>query len=83
LVQGLENEFEMKVTNEPRTYLGMEISQNDTSIFISQIKYAQQVLSRYNMSECKSVSIPIAENGEPEKVNPKNAEPKFPYRESS
>ena len=34
------------------------------------------------MSECKSVSIPIAEKGEPEKVNPKNAEPKFPYREA-
>jgi len=37
LVQGLENEFEMIVTNEPRTYLGMEISQNDTSILLARV----------------------------------------------
>ena len=39
--------------------LGIEIQQSESGIFISQSKYANIVLKRFNMSNCKSTPTPV------------------------
>ena len=41
-----------------RYFLGIEVEQNENGIFISQAKYVNQVLERFNMQECKATITP-------------------------
>ena len=43
-------------------FLGMQVRQSPGEIFISQEKYADDILKKFNMSNCKSLSTPMAVN---------------------
>ena len=57
-------------------FLGLEVKQTDDGIFVSQQKYANDILKRLNMESLKSIWTPIAEwlelkkEGTGELVNP-------------
>lgn len=55
--------FEMTDLGEMSYFLGMEITQSQQGIFISQHKYAKKVLKKFNMQSCKSIGTPLMENG--------------------
>jgi hypothetical protein len=42
-----------------RYFLGIEVNQNEKGIFISQSKYANEILKRFNIMNCKEAPTPI------------------------
>ena len=54
----MKDEFEMTDMGLLRYFLGIEVEQNEKGIFISQAKYVNQVLERFNMQECKGAITP-------------------------
>ncbi|KAB2636175.1 hypothetical protein D8674_026709 [Pyrus ussuriensis x Pyrus communis] len=52
-------EFDMTDLGKMRYFLGIEVIQGSGGIFISQRKYAQEILERFNMHQCNSVLNPI------------------------
>jgi hypothetical protein len=51
--------FVMTDLEKMRYFLGVEVTQNDKRIFISQQKYAREILSRFDMKQCNIVCNPI------------------------
>ena len=49
-------------------FLGLEVKQGETCIFISQEKYAKEILKKYKMKNCNPVSTPM----EPGAKDPRN-----------
>ena len=58
----LKQEFEMKDLGELRFFLGIEIIRTKTGIWLSQRKYALDMLAKYGMSNCKPISVPFNQN---------------------
>nr|KYP53356.1 Retrovirus-related Pol polyprotein from transposon TNT 1-94 [Cajanus cajan] len=58
----LNNEFEMKELGAAKKILGMEIHRDRQvgKLFLSQQKYIERLLDRFNMNNCKPVSTPLA-----------------------
>ena len=57
-IDALQDSF--KVTVQPlNRFLGIEMIRNENGIFIHQKKYIDDVLKRFNMSECKTLDIPM------------------------
>eukprot|EP00253_Pinus_taeda_P018932 PITA_18932 len=54
----MKEEFEMTDMGFLRYFLRIEVDQNEKGIFISQARYVNQVLSRFNMQECKATITP-------------------------
>eukprot|EP00253_Pinus_taeda_P008551 PITA_08551 len=54
----MKKEFEMTDMGLLRYFLGIEVEQNGNGIFISQEKYANEVLKRFNMQESKAAITP-------------------------
>eukprot|EP00253_Pinus_taeda_P019228 PITA_19228 len=54
----MKEEFEMTDMGFLRYFLGIEVDQNEKEIFISQERYVNQVLSRFNMQDCKAAITP-------------------------
>ena len=54
----MKEEFEMTDMGLLRYFLGIEVDQNKNGIFISQAKYVNEVLSRFNMQDSKAVITP-------------------------
>eukprot|EP00253_Pinus_taeda_P024667 PITA_24667 len=54
----MKEEFEMTDMGLLRYFLGIEVDQNENGIFISQAKYLNEVLGRFNMQECKAAITP-------------------------
>ena len=40
-------------------FLGLEVKQGETGIFISQETYAKEILKKYKMKNCNPISIPM------------------------
>ena len=40
-------------------FLGLHVSQLDDGIFICKAKYIKEMLKKFKMEECKSISIPL------------------------
>lgn len=55
----MKTEYDMSNLGEMRYFLGVEIVQDDTSIYMCQRKYAHEILQRFKMEECNSVRNPI------------------------
>lgn len=55
----MKKEFEMTDLGLMKYFLGIEVNQNENGIFISQTKYANDILKRFNMMNCKSAPTPI------------------------
>lgn len=51
--------FEMSDFGEISYFLGMEVEQKNGDIFICQRKYAKEMLKKFNMENCKSMSTPM------------------------
>ena len=63
LIQSFKNEmnkvFEMTDHGVMKYFLGMEVMQSYSGIFICQQKYAIDMLKKIKMQDCKPVSIPM------------------------
>ena len=62
-VQGLlKKKFEMKDLGELRYFLGLEVIRCDDGIWLSQRQYGLDMLSKYGMTACKPLSVPLEQN---------------------
>ena len=57
----LSSEFEMKDLGYLKYFLRIEVSRSDKGIFLSQRKYALDLLQETGMSACQPTDIPIEE----------------------
>lgn len=57
----LSREFEMKDLGLLKYFLGIEVSRNKTSIFLSQRKYTLDLLKETRMFACQPVKTPLKE----------------------
>ena len=55
----MHNEFEMSMLGELKFFLGLQISQSDKCILISQTKYINEMLKKFQMVYCKLVGTPM------------------------
>jgi hypothetical protein len=51
----MQSEFEMSLLGELSFFLGLQISQSNQGIFISQTKYIREMIKRFIMEDCKPV----------------------------
>jgi hypothetical protein len=58
----LTSEFEMKDLGLMHYFLGLEVWQTQGKIFLAQGKYTVDVLKRFGMMDCKSMSTPMVTN---------------------
>jgi len=85
IINKLEQVFEVTVTHNPKTYLGMEITQTNDGLILSQVTYARKVLEKYKMEDCRPMDTPIELNKNKKKQNYTEIgkkRTKFPYREA-
>eukprot|EP00253_Pinus_taeda_P002279 PITA_02279 len=54
----MKEEFEMTDMGLLRYFLAIEVDQNESGIFISQAKYVNEVLGRFNMQDSKAAVTP-------------------------
>ena len=55
----MQKEFEMSLLGDLTYFLGLQITQDDDDIFISQTKYIKEMLKKFDMEGCKAVSTPM------------------------
>eukprot|EP00253_Pinus_taeda_P003234 PITA_03234 len=60
--EDLAREFEMKDMGLMHYFLSMEVWQKDGELFVSQGKYANEILKRFHMEKCKPMQTPLASN---------------------
>ena len=60
--EDLARELKMKDLGLMHYLLGMEVWQGDEELFVSQGKYANEILKRFHMESSKSMETPIAGN---------------------
>ena len=60
--ENLAKEFEMKDMRLLHYFLGLEIWQRDGEIFVSQGKYAREILGKFHMESCKPMDTPLLGN---------------------
>ena len=58
----LTSEFEMKDLGLMHYSLGLEVWQKPGEIFLTQGKYAVDILQIFGMQDCKSMSVPMTTN---------------------
>ncbi|XP_071704142.1 uncharacterized protein [Rutidosis leptorrhynchoides] len=58
----MKSEFEMSDLGLMHYFLGMKINQQTSGVYISQKKYASDMLKRFNMFSCKPVTSPLVLN---------------------
>jgi hypothetical protein len=58
----LASEFEMKDLGQMHYFLGLEVWQNLGEICLSQGKYVVEILKRFGMMDCKSMTTPMTTN---------------------
>ena len=60
--RNLAAKFEMKDLGMMHYFLGMEVWHNVDGIFLGQGKYALEILNRFKMMDCESITTPMASN---------------------
>jgi Reverse transcriptase (RNA-dependent DNA polymerase) len=55
----MQKEFEMTDLGLLKFFLGLEVAQEGNGIFLSQQKYAKDLLNRFGMSNCNTCSTPM------------------------
>eukprot|EP00253_Pinus_taeda_P025588 PITA_25588 len=58
----LAREFKMKHMDLMHYFLGVEVWQKYGEVFVSQGKYANEILKRFHMEKCKPMQTPLARN---------------------
>ncbi|XP_060675590.1 uncharacterized mitochondrial protein AtMg00810-like [Ziziphus jujuba] len=72
----MKREFEMTDLEKLHHFLGIEVHQGREGIFISQEKYANDILKKFKMEQANPASTPcvaglkLSKNGEGKLVNP-------------
>jgi hypothetical protein len=84
LKQALSSEFQMKDMNEVGYVLGIKVVRTESKIFLSQEKYAKELLVRFGMESCHGAFTPL-ETGTILDANGEGTElcgDNVPYREA-
>ncbi|XP_058211456.1 uncharacterized mitochondrial protein AtMg00810-like [Rhododendron vialii] len=63
LVHLLSSRFVMKDLGSLHYFLGIEVNSTPNGLFLSQAKYAQEILTKAIMQECKSSASPTSSKG--------------------
>lgn len=58
----MSSEFEMSMVGELSFFLGLQIKQSEDGIFISQTKYARNLVKRFGLESAKHMKTPIGKN---------------------
>jgi len=58
-------------------FLGLEVTQKEEGIFVSQTSYAKDILERFKMESCNMVSTPIENGVELRKSKVGNVDPTY------
>ncbi len=58
--QTMKSEFEMSMEGELRFFLGLQMKQTNDDIFLSQTKFAKDLVSKFGLQESKPASTPIS-----------------------
>lgn len=58
----MQKEFEMTDLGLMKYFWGLEITQCSTGIFVSQRKYAMEILKKFKLEDCKETQTPLALN---------------------
>ena len=56
----MKKEFEMSLMGELTYFLGLQVKQTPTGLFISQEKYTRELLVKYNLKDLKGKATPMA-----------------------
>lgn len=65
----MESEFEMSMLGELTFFLGLQVMQLEQGIFLSQTKYAKEMLKKFQMADCTPVSTLMMTGCKPTKSN--------------
>ncbi|KAJ9678984.1 hypothetical protein PVL29_021029 [Vitis rotundifolia] len=76
----MQDVFEMSDLGIMNYFLGMEIYQCSSGIFISQRKYTVDILKKFKLESCKEVATPLAQNEKISKNDGEKLEEPFAYR---
>ncbi|WVY91926.1 hypothetical protein V8G54_037440 [Vigna mungo] len=57
--EAMEKEFEMTDLGLMKYFLGLEVKQSEEGIFISQERYALEILKKFKMKDCNLISTPM------------------------
>ena len=58
----MKNEFEMSMVGELNYFLGLQVKQYNDGIFISQSKYAKNLVKKFGMDSAKHLKTPMGTN---------------------
>ena len=58
----MQAEFEMSMIGELTHFLGLQIRQQDSGMFLSQSKYAKNLVKKFGLESASSVRIPMSPN---------------------
>ncbi|KAF5462652.1 hypothetical protein F2P56_018640 [Juglans regia] len=58
-IEKLRQEFSMKDLGNLNYFLGLEVTHSETGIFLSQMKYARDILLRANLLDSKPIATPM------------------------
>eukprot|EP00253_Pinus_taeda_P032003 PITA_32003 len=81
--EDLVRPFEMKDIGLMHYFLGMEVWQKDGELFVSQGKYANEILRRFHMEKCKPVQTPLGVNWRKEVATSREVVEATVYRSKS
>ena len=56
----IKSEFEMSIMGELNYFLGLQVKQLKDGIFLNQAKYCKNLLRKFEMDKCKSISTPFS-----------------------
>ena len=56
----MQKEFEMRLMGELTYFLGLQIKQTSTGLFVSQEKYTREFFVKYNLKDLKGKATPMA-----------------------
>lgn len=59
-ISRLNREFAIKDLGKLSYFLGLEVSYTHNGLFLNQGKYAQDILERFDMGNCKPIATPLA-----------------------
>lgn len=59
IMASLSSEFAMKDLGPLSSFLGISVTRTSFGLFLSQKKYAQEIIGRAHMSDCKPSSTPV------------------------
>jgi len=61
-VKIMKSEFEMSMMGEHNYFLGLQVKQLKDDIFLNQAEYCKDLLRKFGMDKCKSISTPFSTN---------------------